>query len=116
MKDRCCDSLKWGDEIEYMICKASNNDKIQLVLRGEDIFEDLDSNQTDELWRPEFASYMLEGTPGQPYGSTLKDLLKVEKARVTMNRISVNQIEYNVTPIWSIFLQNPTFYFVGDID
>ena len=25
MKDRCCDSLKWGDEIEYMICKASNN-------------------------------------------------------------------------------------------
>ena len=26
---------------------------------------------------------MLEGTPGQPYGSTLKDLLKVEKVRVT---------------------------------
>ena len=84
-------------------------DKIQLVLRGEDIFEDLDSNQTDELWRPEFASYMLEGTPGQPYGSTLKDLLKVEKARVTMNRISVNQIEYNVTPIWSIFCKIPLF-------
>ena len=60
-------------------------DKIQLVLRGEDIFEDLDSTQTDELWRPEFASYMLEGTPGQPYGSTLKDLLKVEKVRVTMH-------------------------------
>ena len=72
-------------------------DKIQLVLRGEDIFEDLDSTQTDELWRPEFASYMLEGTPGQPYGSTLKDLLKVEKVRVTMNRISVNQLEYSVT-------------------
>ena len=53
-------------------------------MRGEDIFEDLDSTQTDELWRPEFASYMLEGTPGQPYGSTLKDLLKVEKARITM--------------------------------
>ena len=51
-------------------------------MRGEDIFEDLDSTQTDELWRPEFASYMLEGTPGQPYGSTLKDLLKVEKVRV----------------------------------
>ena len=53
-------------------------------MRGEDIFEDLDSTQTDELWRPEFASYMLEGTPGQPYGSTLKDLLKVEKVRVAM--------------------------------
>ena len=53
-------------------------------MRGEDIFEDLDSTQTDELWRPEFASYMLEGTPGQPYGSTLKDLLKVEKVGVTI--------------------------------
>ena len=31
MKDRCCDSLKWGDEIEYMICKASNNGKYNLV-------------------------------------------------------------------------------------
>jgi len=94
MKDRCCDSLKWGDEIEYMICKASNNDKIQLVLRGEDIFEDLDSTQTDELWRPEFASYMLEGTPGQPYGSTLKDLLKVEKSMIRRRR----QVEEKLNP------------------
>ena len=31
MKDRCCDSLKWGDEIEYMICKASNNGKYNWV-------------------------------------------------------------------------------------
>ena len=23
MKGRCCDSLKWGDEIEYMLCKVS---------------------------------------------------------------------------------------------
>jgi len=92
-------------------------DKIQLVLRGEDIFEDLDSTQTDELWRPEFASYMLEGTPGQPYGSTLKDLLKVEKVRVTMNRISVNLLEYCVTcPNLVNVFQNTPFYFVGDID
>merc|ERR1712021_202647 len=79
MKSRCCDSLKWGDEIEYMLCKVGT-DKVQLVCRGEDIFEDLDATQDDELWRPEFASYMLEGTPGAPYGSTLKDLLKVEKS------------------------------------
>ena len=84
-------------------------------MRGEDIFEDLDSTQTDELWRPEFASYMLEGTPGQPYGSTLKDLLKVEKVGVTMNRKSVNLIEYSVTCLVDM-LQNSPFYFVGDID
>ena len=34
---------------------------MQLVLRGEGIFEELDAEQQDELWRPEFASYMLEG-------------------------------------------------------
>ena len=55
---------------------------MQLVLRGEDIFELLDASQQDELWRPEFASYMLEGTPGQPYGSTLRDCLKVEKSMI----------------------------------
>ena len=68
-------------------------------MRGEDIFEDLDLTQTDELWRPEFASYMLEGTPGQPYGSTLKDLLKVEKVKVTMIRISVYQLGYRVLTV-----------------
>ena len=28
MKDRCCDSLKWGDEIEYMICRATSKSNI----------------------------------------------------------------------------------------
>ena len=42
---------------------------------------------------------MLEGTPGQPYGSTLKDLLKVEKVRVTKTSDkSVN--EYTSIPIY----------------
>ena len=31
MKDRCCDSLKWGDEIEYMICKVKEG-KIELMV------------------------------------------------------------------------------------
>ncbi|OQR79735.1 glutamate--cysteine ligase-like [Tropilaelaps mercedesae] len=30
------------------------------------------------LWRPEFAAYMIEGTPGQPYGSLLSHLNTVE--------------------------------------
>lgn len=82
-KDRCCDTLKWGDEVEYMICrKNSEGNKIQLVLKGERIFEELDVEQDDELWRPEYASYMLEGTPGQPYGGTLMDLLKVERSMI----------------------------------
>ena len=86
-------------------------------MRGEDIFEDLDSTQTDELWRPEFASYMLEGTPGQPYGSTLKDLLKVEKVRVTMNRSKPARIQCYLRQIICPNLVNVLqCYFVGDID
>lgn len=30
------------------------------------------------LWRPEYAAYMIEGTPGTPYGSSLAALNKVE--------------------------------------
>ena len=32
----------------------------------------------DSSWKPEYGRYMLEGTPGVPYGSTLDDLLTVE--------------------------------------
>lgn len=30
------------------------------------------------LWRPEYASYMIEGTPGQPYGGTMSDFNTVQ--------------------------------------
>lgn len=30
------------------------------------------------IWHPEFASYMVEATPGGPYGGRLHDFLKVE--------------------------------------
>lgn len=29
-------------------------------------------------WKPEYGKYMIEGTPNQPYGSTIYDLLTVE--------------------------------------
>ena len=29
-------------------------------------------------WKPEFAQFQLEGTPGQPYGATTNELLKIE--------------------------------------
>ena len=79
-------------------------------MRGEDIFEDLDATQTDELWRPEFASYMLEGTPGQPYGSTLKDLLKVEKVRVTIcGRFWVDRFKFKIFETSNGFFINIRF-------
>lgn len=30
------------------------------------------------LWRPEYGSYMIEGTPGRPYGGTMSDFNTVQ--------------------------------------
>ncbi|KAB0366706.1 hypothetical protein FD754_010862 [Muntiacus muntjak] len=57
VKDRHKDVLKWGDERDLEPC----------LLR---------SHPT--LWRPEYGSYMIEGTPGQPYGGTMSEFNTVE--------------------------------------
>ena len=41
------------------------------------------------LWRPEFASYMIEGTPGKPYGGLLAHFNIVE-ANMKYRRDEVN--------------------------
>uniref|UniRef100_A0A915HNZ8 Glutamate--cysteine ligase n=1 Tax=Romanomermis culicivorax TaxID=13658 RepID=A0A915HNZ8_ROMCU len=78
LKERHGDCLKWGDEIEYNIVKFDHeNKKVHLALKGEQILEKLmseeskDPSKNEFLWRPEYASYMLEGTPGRPYGGLL---------------------------------------------
>ncbi|KAJ2485635.1 glutamate--cysteine ligase, partial [Coemansia sp. RSA 2320] len=34
--------------------------------------------ELEALWRPEFGRYMIEGTPGHPYNSTVHELINVE--------------------------------------
>uniref|UniRef100_A0A3P8VTN5 Glutamate--cysteine ligase n=1 Tax=Cynoglossus semilaevis TaxID=244447 RepID=A0A3P8VTN5_CYNSE len=85
LKDRQKDVLKWGDEVEYMLLEMDHQDqKVRLVLHGEDVVETL-QHQGEKinpnhptLWRPEYASYMIEGTPGQPYGGTMSEFNTVE--------------------------------------
>ena len=36
------------------------------------------SVKLESLWRPEYASYMVEGTPGKPYGGSMAHLNTVE--------------------------------------
>nr|KAF6505276.1 glutamate-cysteine ligase catalytic subunit [Rousettus aegyptiacus] len=85
VKDRHKDVLKWGDEVEYMLVSFDHeNKKVQLVLSGEKVLETLQekgerSNPNHPtLWRPEYGSYMIEGTPGQPYGGTMSEFNTVE--------------------------------------
>ncbi|XP_058518078.1 glutamate--cysteine ligase catalytic subunit isoform X3 [Ochotona princeps] len=85
VKDRHKDVLKWGDEVEYMLVSFDHeNKKVQLVLSGEQVLETLQEQgertnpNHPTLWRPEYGSYMIEGTPGQPYGGTMSEFNTVE--------------------------------------
>uniref|UniRef100_A0A3B5Q9B4 Glutamate--cysteine ligase n=1 Tax=Xiphophorus maculatus TaxID=8083 RepID=A0A3B5Q9B4_XIPMA len=85
VKDRQRDVLKWGDEVEYMLVELDDNDeKVRLVLNGGDVLETLQEQGENTnpnhptLWRPEYGSYMIEGTPGQPYGGTMSEFNTVE--------------------------------------
>lgn len=64
--------LKWGDEVEYMIIRMDDKKQVaQASLRGLDILNQLQEKELQNpdavksLWRPEYAAYMVEGTPGK---------------------------------------------------
>uniref|UniRef100_A0A5F8GGB7 Glutamate--cysteine ligase n=1 Tax=Monodelphis domestica TaxID=13616 RepID=A0A5F8GGB7_MONDO len=85
VKERHKDVLKWGDEVEYMLVSFDHqNKKARVVLNGEEILEALQEKGERKnpnhptLWRPEYGSYMIEGTPGQPYGGTMSEFNTVE--------------------------------------
>lgn len=71
LKDRHGDVLRWGDEVEYMIVKMDPKTKTARVsLRAKELLQELQKDENagmqnlQSLWRPEYASYMIEGTPG----------------------------------------------------
>lgn len=78
LKSRHGDQLKWGDEIEYTIVKFDDaNKKVRVSCKAEELLNKLQAEEQVNamlgtanrfLWRPEFGSYMIEGTPGMPYG------------------------------------------------
>lgn len=85
LRDRQGDVLKWGDEVEYIIVKFDDENKIARVsLRAQEILTELNKKEFENpsgvksLWRPEYGAYMIEGTPGQPYGGLLAHFNIVE--------------------------------------
>eukprot|EP01084_Bolivina_argentea_P307161 530866_1 len=73
-KGRCCDSFKWGDELEYLLIYAPSNSKeAKLCLRSAEIlsevnkklnenkFETMVSDSMDKIiLHPEYGSFMIE--------------------------------------------------------
>lgn len=95
LKDERGRTLKWGDEVEYIIVKLDHAAKAARVsLRADELLGKLivpeekmkeevkdhgvSSVELRSLWRPEYASYMVEGTPGGPYGGATNYFNTVE--------------------------------------
>ncbi|RXM33121.1 Glutamate--cysteine ligase catalytic subunit [Acipenser ruthenus] len=104
LKDRQKDVLKWGDEVEYMLVAMDhNNHKVRLVLSGGDVLHSLQEKGENTnpnhptLWRPEYGSYMIEGTPGQPYGGTMSEFNTVEDNMGKRRREASSLLKENQT-------------------
>ncbi|KAF2162260.1 hypothetical protein M409DRAFT_27263 [Zasmidium cellare ATCC 36951] len=116
------DALLWGDEIEYLVVSFDNKKKeVKLSLRQADILEALASDaellkqgggvpdlargeaksaRSAPTFHPEFGRFMLEATPGRPWGIGFKDLLDVEQDMKWRRQIAKDHIfecEYPVT-------------------
>ncbi|XP_004924668.1 glutamate--cysteine ligase catalytic subunit [Bombyx mori] len=85
LQDRTGDVLKWGDEVEYVIVKFDDkNERATVSLRANELLPKLqekelaDPQNVKSLWRPEYGGYMVEGTPGKPYGGLLAHFNIVE--------------------------------------
>ncbi|KAI6180554.1 Glutamate--cysteine ligase [Aphelenchoides besseyi] len=100
LKNRENDQLRWGDEIEYTIVKFDHEEKkVRVSLRADDLLKRLQAQEevnnmvgteNRALWRPEFAAYMVEGTPGVPYGGLMSCFNIVESNMILRRAEAVN--------------------------
>ncbi|XDG04483.1 hypothetical protein ABKA04_004098 [Annulohypoxylon sp. FPYF3050] len=115
------DAMLWGDEVEYLVVKYSKDDpKVLLSLRQADILtalaadeelsdkggcvpalQDVESQKSNPLpvFHPEFGRFMLEATPGKPWGIGFKELLGVERDMKIRRRIAKDHMHSDEFPI-----------------
>lgn len=98
LKDRQGDILKWGDEVEYIIVKFDDERKVaRVALKAQDLLEKLNEKEAADpkgvksLWRPEYGAYMIEGTPGKPFGGLMAHFNLVE-ANMRYRREEVTEL------------------------
>lgn len=112
IKDRRGDKLLWGDEIEYIVVAFDEETQnAKLSLRQAEILEVLAKSheQTsteapeilDEIptFHPEYGRFMLESTPGKPYGASPKELRLVEGNMRLRRKIARSHLKKNELPI-----------------
>lgn len=112
LKGRVGDGLLWGDEIEYMVVSFDEENKnARLSLRQSEILTQLAKEEMEAIgampgaasqipkFHPEYGRYMLESTPGAPYGATLKDLLTVETNMRLRRKIARGKMHPHEVPV-----------------
>ncbi|RYP61172.1 hypothetical protein DL770_009840 [Monosporascus sp. CRB-9-2] len=115
------DALLWGDEVEYLVVTYSEDDpKVLLSLRQADILKALANDEALSteggcvpalqevgsksstplpVFHPEFGRFMLEATPGKPWGIDFKELLNVEPDMKLRRKIAKDHMNSNEYPI-----------------
>lgn len=115
------DAMLWGDEVEYLVVEYSKDEaKVLLSLRQADILtalaadeelshkggcvpalQELGAGQSNPLpvFHPEFGRFMLEATPGKPWGIGFKELLAVEPDMKLRRKIAKEHMKANEYPI-----------------
>ncbi|KAL6715451.1 glutamate--cysteine ligase [Lecanora helva] len=114
------DALRWGDEIEYLVVAYDEDHRnVKLSLRQADILKALAEDEalskrggcvpdlqvvdhngdSMPVFHPEFGRFMLEATPGKPWGIGFKDLLDVEPNMKWRRKIAKDHMESHEYPI-----------------
>lgn len=92
--------LKWGDEVEYLLLNIDDQaERATLSLRAPELLAILQMEEHSQpegssvpvLWRPEYARWMIEGTPGLPYRCYAADLVNVER-NMALRRTEIAQL------------------------
>ena len=82
-KQRDQDCFKYGDEIEYSLVRFDHEKRrVQLLLKANELLKKLDSHthrQPQSQWAPEFANFMIEGMPFEPYEHAIGDICRIEE-------------------------------------
>ncbi|XP_065063536.1 glutamate--cysteine ligase catalytic subunit-like [Rhopilema esculentum] len=104
VKNRTYDTLKWGDEVEYqMLALDHQNKTVKLVLKSSEILPTLQKEEnenpgkTETAYRVEMGEFMIESSPGQPYGGCMRHFNRVE-ANMKLRREEIQALlGYNET-------------------
>lgn len=111
------EAFLWGDEIEYGVFEYSSSSRAHMggaydlsLSSGTRLRENLtalEDHYDDSLgciWQPEYGSWMVEATPRTPYGSTVADMMDIERSlQLRRKRLHSRLYADEIAPSISVF-------------